>query len=410
MFSFPYFRNHGYLLYLDMVHVYPPLLTLILGFLYKVFGYHLWVLQLSTWTMLLVNDLLIFAIAKKFSKSERGAFLSVLLYIAVQPFLEGNQLWFDIALTTPLLIGFLMVLHKRFVLAGLFFAAAGFIKQTGGLFFLIYLLWFFITHKNIKTTVKIFATSLIFAIPLAIRLIQEGALQGFFNWVIIYPSLYWTKFPGYVDMMLDRREVVILLIIILPAVALLQKKKAWLLFLFCVAGTMSVYPRFSFFHFQTALPFFALAYSLISRINKKQLAIAAVVFLVVAEQYIYKPVLAFEWQKPARFWSDRGDLPIESVTQGEKIYLLGYHSLHYVFSKTLPPKPWIDSYPWVFEVPNLQSKTIEAWSNSPPTFIFWQAPKEGNWYDIGTYQPKEVTGWIKQMYVEQGQNIWKIRN
>ena len=97
MLSYPYLRNNGYLLYKDMIHPYPPILTMVLSIVYKLFGYKLIVLKIFTWLIILVNDILIFLVAKKITKSVKYSVLSLISYILLQPFLEGNQLWFDLA-------------------------------------------------------------------------------------------------------------------------------------------------------------------------------------------------------------------------------------------------------------------------------------------------------------------------
>ena len=99
MLSYPYLRNNGYLLYKDMIHPYPPVLTMALSIVFKLFGYKLIILKVFTWLVILANDILIFLIARKLTKKDVFALLSLGLYVLIQPFLEGNQLWFDLAIT-----------------------------------------------------------------------------------------------------------------------------------------------------------------------------------------------------------------------------------------------------------------------------------------------------------------------
>src|SRR6266478_1841842 len=96
MVSFPYLINHGFVTYKDMVHAYPPLLVNILAILYKIFGYKLVVLKIFGWLSILISDLLIFKIITKIVKKRNSALFGVLIYVILQPILEGNMVWPDL--------------------------------------------------------------------------------------------------------------------------------------------------------------------------------------------------------------------------------------------------------------------------------------------------------------------------
>jgi len=95
MFSYPYFRNNGLLVYKDMIHPYPPLLTMALSTLYKAFGYNLLVLKIFTWVLILFNDLTIFILVKKVTKKYLYPLIALLFYVLTQPFLEGEAAIFS---------------------------------------------------------------------------------------------------------------------------------------------------------------------------------------------------------------------------------------------------------------------------------------------------------------------------
>ena len=226
MFSYPYLRNNGFLIYKDMVHPYTPVLTMTLSTLYKLFGYRLIVLKLFTWVLVLINDVLIFLIVKKISKSSKVSLLSVLFYLFTQPFLDGNMLWFDFAISTPLLFSFYFLLKvfdkqsfqkRNLLFTGLFLMVAVLIKQTSGLYFLAVLGYLILKRTKFQKIIPIFIGPLVLGLPLLFRLIQEGALMDFLNWVLIYPARYWTKFPGYVRMDVLQRDVFTLFLILAPS-------------------------------------------------------------------------------------------------------------------------------------------------------------------------------------------------
>ena len=101
----------------------------------------------------------------------------------------------------------------------------------------------------------------------------------------------------------------------------------------------------------------------------------------------------------------------KNSNSSDKIYLLGPHSLIYVLSDRIPPKPWIENYVWHFEIPGMEEKLLQGFSLSPPKIIIWSEPRPGPWYDLVTYQPEKVTDWIRTNYkkgeeVESGVFVW----
>jgi hypothetical protein len=110
------------------------------------------------------------------------------------------------------------------------------------------------------------------------------------------------------------------------------------------------------------------------------------------------PSIKTDWGKEARFYTTVDLKLSEKITQGETIYLLGLPSSYYLFSKSLPPKPWLDNFGWYWEVPQVEAKTISSWSHNPPKEIYSQQKEIGNWYDLGTYKPQELTQWIERNY------------
>lgn len=426
MLSYAYLRNHGFLLYSDMVHPYPPLLTLILSFLFSFLGSHVWVLQIVAWSLAASNSLIIYWIFTKIDKQKWGL-VAATVYALLQPFLEGDMLWFDFAISTPLLLGFLFCLAwqknksiRYLSFVSILFASSGLIKQTGGLFFIIFVFWLLIKKIKLKEFLVAMLSPLVLFIPLVISLLQNTSLQGFLDWVVIYPSKYWTGFPGYIQMDLTKSELLVLLALVAPIFLLIRPKKLFkekillLLIMFIGVGLLAVYPRFSFFHLQTVLPFLIIGSVLaFSRINNKLKMVGVLVIIFILFNYVFLPSFRFDWNKPVRF-SESSDIALSQkisqiTSQEEKIFLLGVHSGVYVYADRLPAKPWGDNFGWYYELPNVQEDTLARWQQSPPEHIFWQTPKQGNWYDLAVYQPEQIVEWIKANYTKQDQiadNVW----
>lgn len=394
MVSFPYLFNNGFKLYGDMVHAYPPLLTFVLAGIYKIFGYNLIVLKIFTWIGILASDVLIFLTVKQFTGKNIFALSSLIFYLTVQPFLDGNMLWFDIALTLPILLA--IYFRKNLLLAGIFLTIALLIKQTA----LVFIVAFFLYVKNFRFLIPIILSLGVFLLWLA----ATGQLTHFYNWNFYYPANFWTKYPGYEILTLTKREWVMIALVLAPAVALFfKKRKSVILFLFLAAAILAVYPRFSFYHFQPALAIAAIFFGVAVKSLKLNILHLTSYILLLA-LLISLPVLKTSWRKETRFWNYNGinlaHVVQEKVDKSETVYLLGPNSLLYVLSDRLPPKPWIDNFGWYFEIPGVQESVIESWKKNPPGLVIWQDPQPGNWYDLGTYRPQKIVDWIRNEKIE----------
>lgn len=398
MLSYPYLRNSGFLLYKDMIHPYPPVLTMFLSILYKFFGYKLIVLKLVTWLMILVNDVLVFLIVKKITNKYGFALLSLTLYALTQPFLEGNMLWFDLAIVPTVLFGILLLLHRKYFLAGLGFGVALLTKQTSALLLLAGMIWVFTSEKKIKPVMNLIIGPILLSLILVARLITEGALAGFINWTLIYPLTFWSKFPGYVQMALSKNDLIIIAVLCIPAAIMLIKRKNLYVLPFFLSSLILIYPRFSFFHFQLGIALWAVISVVLLSKSKKYIYVIYASCLILIFMVI-KPKMLVEWGKETRFWSaddiGRAEIIKKETSSVDRIYLSGPHSGLYVFADRLPAKPWSDNFGWYLEIPGIQENIIESWNSRGPEHVFTTQALDGNWFDLGTYRPKKILKWIE---------------
>jgi len=427
MLSYPYLRNNGYLLYKDMIHPYPPLLTMALSVIFKIFGYKLIVLKLFTWIIILSVDVLIFFIARVLTNNIKYSIFALIFYITVQPFLDGNMLWFDLAIVPPILLATLFILkkplNKNLFIAGLFFGIAALIKQTTGIFLMVNGLWLMVKYKDFRKLFTFLIGPFFLFLILVLRLITEGALGGFINWTMVYPFAYWGKFPGYVQMALSRHQLFTLVLLLTPLVFFLFKlrnnifkdKNLIILVSSILISVILVYPRFSFFHLQLSLAFLAILYGfLISRSNCKILPFA--VYCALLFLFVSRPIFKTDWQKETRFWG-KEDIGLAGVIKKEtnsndRIFLLGPHSGLYVLADRLPPKIWSDNFGWYLEIPGIQEQIINRWDTNKPEYIIIQDILPGNWHDLGTYRPKKIVDWINRNYfkkdeIQSGVWLWE---
>lgn len=464
MFAYPYLKNEGFLLYKDIIHPYPPLLTLIQSYIYKVFGYDLAVLQIFSWSWILLSSFFVYLNARLLLKKESLALSTLAIYVLLQPFLDGNMMWFDIAIVLPVSIGTFFALRWvknigdrkiNLLAAGVFLALASLIKQTAGIFPLLFLIHMFSNKASFKSYFYfLLAPSFFLALFLG-RLIQEGQLDDFWNWTLFYPLFHWSNFPGYVQMQPSTRELITLVWLCMPVVSLvlwkpklifeksfsppsrnqwgtgprmkrsvfasadfrpaeartkiLRTLSPWgfnLIFLFSLGGLLAIYPRFSFFHFQPALIFFVLFYIYtLSQIKKLARVLVCILFFLFLIPYVYKPAFQREWQAEPRFYASQdkqlASLISQKIDGSQNIYLLGLPAQLYVMTGTVPPKPWTDNFGWYLEIPRVQEEILYRWDQKPPDFIVWRQPSPGNWFDLSTYQPKKIVQWIENKYTKR---------
>lgn len=435
MFSYAYLKNNGFLLYKDIIHPYPPLLTIALSYIYRIFGYDLLVLQVVSWLMILGSSVLVFLINRRVTRSENIALLTLGVYVLLQPFLEGNMLWFDIAIVLPILAGAFFALRwsdkedsKKLdiFLAGLFFGIASLIKQTAGIFWVAFFVFLIFRKAGRKELLHLLTGPILIWGVFLGRIIQEKQLIEFWNWTIFYPLFKWKDFPGYVQMALSPRELATLGIFLIPVILYvlwkrtIRDEKFWLLVLFLIAGLVAIYPRFSYFHFQPSLVFFVLLYGyIIQSLNSRQRLIGIFLFFLFLLPLIHRPAFVLEWQREPRFYGreekEFANLLKAKVGDRKNVFLLGVPSQFYSMTQTVPPKPWTDNFGWYLEIPGVQEMVIEGWSKNYPDFIFWREPSPGNWFDLATYQPKKVVQWIENNYtkkeeVNSGIWFWERKN
>ncbi|TSC90499.1 MAG: Uncharacterized protein G01um10145_171 [Microgenomates group bacterium Gr01-1014_5] len=446
MLSYPYLRNEGFLLYKDMIHPYPPLLTMFLSFVYKLFGYDVVVLKTVAWTIILFSSSILYYVANYITGKKIIALISVGFYVLIQPFLEGNMLWFDMAIVPPVLLGTYFALRwiqekndNFLLLTSFFLSAAALIKQTTALFLIILGMYVIFRGVTRGGLVKLAFPPLILLTPFVIRLVQEQALQDFINWTILYPLGEWGKFSGYVQMSLSGKQVLVIIIlltpillynIILPAIAALRRLQAGrrkifsdtttsLLLTLLLVSLVMVYPRFSFFHLQLALAFIVLNLALIVKswdIKKVIMLFSGVVLLLTP--FVHKPVLAIDWQKDTRFYETK-DIDLANkianiADHKDKVFFLGLHSGLYVIADRLPSKRWTDNFSWYLEIPGVQEEIVSRWEQNPPVYVFWRQPSVGNSFDLGVYQPKKIVEYVQNHYnfeseLVPGVQTWKLK-
>lgn len=430
MLAYPYLFSNGFLLYRDFIVPYTPGLVLFLSAIFQNFGFNVEVLKYLTWGLILIEDILLYLILIRLIgyKGLMGLiFLGV--FVILQAFLEGNMLWFDFAIVLPLLLAFYFALKwletKRLhilFLVSLFLTVAVLIKQTTGLYFLG-ILGGVREARGIREMGVIGGGILILIIPLIIYLQNTESLLSFWNWIFFYPLTEWSKFPGYVNFTLSKRELLITFLLISPLTfalisfkKLLAEKIFLLTIAFLAAALIAIYPRFSFFHMQPAIAFLLIAFAQIFlKLPKKwqQIYLPHLIFSII---FIIGLSFKASLGESIRFYSKDDQILaskiVKEIENPQTTFFLGVNSSEYVFAGKLPPKNWSDNFGWYLEIPGAQEWVIEGLESDPPKKILWRIPSPGYWYNLGSYQPQKIIEYIKTHYhktgnIDKGIEIWE---
>src|SRR3989304_302697 len=108
MVIYPYLFNNHFSLYSDIITNYPPLFIYFLTFWTRVFGYQPINLQILTYLIITVFDLLIFVVANRlFGKV--AAYFSLSFFVILSLSFGINGLWFDLVVTPFILVRFTLI-------------------------------------------------------------------------------------------------------------------------------------------------------------------------------------------------------------------------------------------------------------------------------------------------------------
>ena len=418
MFSFPYVINNGFLIYKDFHHVYQPFLTFILLGVYKIFGFNLLTLKVFTYFLIASIDLMIFLNLKKITnKNTNSNLLSILilaLFVFLQPIFDGNMLWFDVAVSLPILISVYFI-NSNLFLSGFFIAISFLVKQQSVLLAFPIFIYLLVTKTKFKNILKFIYGASVPILALILYLFKINIFSDYFFWTFKFPLFNLPKIPGYAinPNTQELKTMGIMAITLFLGIVFNYKKlssKFYLLLVSLFFLILSAFPRFSLFHLQPALVIYILLIGYLFTLKNKYF----IIFLIPVF-YLWKNIL-FTAKFEDRFYGEGEQQlasEIKDTVKNDKIYLLGPSSIEYVMSNTLPPKPWIENYVWHFEIPGLQVKVINGWKIDPPIYIYWTKPESGEWYELGTYQPKEIVEYIYINYIKVDEaddtEIWKLK-
>lgn len=429
MFSYAYLLNKGYLLYKDIINPYPPLLSWVLQFYYKIAGINLLSLKIITYLFILITDIFIYRITVKIANKQVGL-IALLLYVLLQISFEGNGLWLDLALTPVLLLAFFVfykIINNKtekltdiFIL-GVLLSAAFFIKQTVGFYIIfsgIYFIYRFRKDKGFFKYISMYLISLLLPFSIvSLIVMKNGVFNEYLYWVYRYPFQH-LQSSGFQLLPTAKQSFILILLIAFPFLFIWQNRKQLLVVIIGIWFILSLsfcIPRFSYFHLQPCLPFIAILlgylFKKIQDFNKKRLIFGYVIIIFgVFGYFVQKNLL-----KEPRFY-DHKTIEISHdinmvVNNKETIYFYNLSSEYFVIGNLLPVKPWADTFPWYLESSNMQDKIVLSLEENKTPFIIKKEFSKEGMFIPGSYLPQKIDNYINNNYRLRGKitnDIWLL--
>lgn len=426
MVVYPYLLNNNFILYKDIINPYPPTFTYFLSLFANLFGYQPLPYQILTWSIILIVDLLIFLLARKFFNKVSYGYLALLFFVIFSIPFGVNGLWFDL-IQAPLILGavfyFIRFLNetkqnqKDFFFALFFLIIAFFIKQQvvwiGFLFFVILALKL---RKNFPQFLLANSFSFLpFIILMVFQLVVfsfKNSLEEFVFWTLYFPFFKASQMPGYVDFPSLRQLLIVLTVflIFIPTILRRNDAKSRLLILFGLATLLFAYPRFDYFHLVPTLAILAIAFGQ-NLINfwksSREIKIICVASLILLSAFTMRYILR-NWTAEVRFFEKdilQAAIFLQKITlQDDLVYIQNGPDQVLPLANRLPPKPWADEFPWYLELSDVQDKIVPALNSQNPKLIIYKPYEKKGKYEIGGYRPQKIGDYIDQNY----QNLFQI--
>lgn len=353
MLAWPYLILKGWLPYKDIAIAHNPLMILVLTGFYNIFGIGIIQLKIFTWCLIAINVYLTFYISQRLWNKKIGV-ISSIIYLLLCLIYQGNGLWFDLALTPFALLLYLFIREKKYLYAGIIFALGFLTKQTF-IYFLIPVLVSKINYKNfLLGTMPVF-------IIFALYLFANNLISSYYSWAIKFGIFYLPHAEGQV--LLPNFKQLIFALIPLGVIVFSPELLLW-----TIVGAMGVYPRWELFHFQPALPFVAIAISLLIYSNKQK--IIKILVILFATSYV---LLGLNRQlgNTTRFYESDVQKVSSIILKSnyKNIYIINYWDNIYAFTNTLPNKPLIPYIPWYLDYNNNKESMLNSLKTKMPEAI-----------------------------------------
>ncbi|OGD91423.1 hypothetical protein A3D81_01330 [Candidatus Curtissbacteria bacterium RIFCSPHIGHO2_02_FULL_40_17] len=433
MVVYPYLLNNGFVLYKDIINPYMPAFTYALSIFARFFGYEPVPYQILTWLAVVIIDLLIFLTARSVTGKISKALIATAFFIILSIPFSVNGLWFDLVQTPLILLSVYYFWRfskdKRLVnllfLSAIFITFAFFIKQQVAWLIIWFLIVSFLNFRRkaltiISKNLKIIFPALVIFLLHILFFMINNLLSDFLYWTIYFPYVLSSSLPGYLLLPSFRQILTILVLFFLFTPLIFTKKQGQKFFVLTAAVLLLfAYPRFDYFHLIPALAVLSLALpknvELIKTSNQKLVifAVSFMLLLAFTARYFQR-----NWTGEIRFFEKEifeSAQIIQKINPGpDPIYVQNGPDQILPFAKKLPPKPWVDEFPWYLESSSQQQKIVEGLRRQNPEFVVFKPYLEEGMYELGTYKPELIASYIEDNYkdfVQISDSLWlKKRN
>lgn len=432
MVVYPYLLNNGFVLYKDLINPYLPTLTYILSIFTKLFGFSPENFRALTWIYIILVDILIFKISLLLSKNYFKSTLSLLFFVFISMPLFVNGLWFDL-IQTPFVIlsiyNFYQFTHtntrKSVQLTFIFVLIAVFIKQQAVWLMIFYVaaLTFSFRPKRTYWLKAIIPVIILFAtiyFCFAILFTRQHVLKEFFFWTTYFPFIRSSSLPGYV-LLPTIKQFILILFLFAPFIPVVFSNLKYKVFILgSLSVTLFAYPRFDYFHLITSLSIISLVAGEVFFFKMKN---KKVVIMCLLSSFVVLGIFSFKyfksnWTQEIRFFET--DIQTSATflslitNPDDRIYMQNAPDQLYPLSKRLPPKPWVDEFPWYLELEGYQQQVVDGIDSSKTKFVVFKPYEIKKEFDLGTYKSALITGYINANYhdyVKISDSLWlKVKN
>ena len=414
MLAWPYLIMKGWLPYKDIAIAHTPFLLFDLLLVYKVFGAGPMQIQIYSWIITLLTDLVIYFVVSRLH-NKKVALWTLLLFVPLNIFYEGNGLWFDHLLGPLVLLSYYFIKKEKFLTAGLMWGLAFMTKQTAVWFLpgVVYLFW----GKDLLFKLKEYACGFLIPITITFVVFQLlGILPNFLYWAFQFGVYTLPRAMGQIDYPSIRQIIVSLApIAIMIPVLIAEKRKYIALILLGVLGIMGANPRWELFHFQPGLPFIAIIGGLVLSGEIKLKGYLRGFFLLFAIGII---VLSFRSIRTSFMKEDRflesavistANKINEATKPGDKIFVLNSWDSLYALSDRMPSvRPLIPQLEWYYTDKIDDYVSAKLLENLPDIVVMQPYTKTG----LSSFKPEALTGTIFRYYSTDkiiDNNFWILK-
>ena len=403
MLFWPYLMLKGWLPYRDIAIAHSPLLVVVLTAFYKLIGVGIWQQKIISWLIPLFSDCLLFYFFNKLFGIKK-ALLSLAFYIPFQVYYDGNGIWFDHALAVFPIMIFYCLEKKKFFLTGLLWAVSFLTKQTA-FWFSLPILYYFLIYPNKKKFIVDSLKGFLAVISLFLVILVALGIQGdYFHWSIIFGIFTLPNQTAQIKWPVVRQLIASLtpFLIYIPLLFSKLNRQKISIFLWSIVGMMGVLPRFELFHFQPALPFIALGYSILvfgilQSKGKKYFLFIPLLTLVLVPRGIYRKI-----NKQDRFIEPSDQMIVASVknltTPSQTIFVTNYWDNLYPLTNTFPAtRPFVPQLLQYVNQPGIEDTLIANLDQIKPKVVI---RGEYNTPGSETYRFEKINHFIDNNYMK----------